>query len=105
MKKKPNCFEKRIINFNISNLKYTGDGKFWVNFKNGKPRNPDFVIMNISKTRKVIECNGIFWHKEARGTLTKLYEEIDYKCLEIWEDEMEDLNKVKRKITGFINAN
>ena len=74
--------EKEIISFQIPNVEYTGDGKFWVRFKNGKNKNPDFIVYG---QKKVIEVGDFeYWHTiEEKEEVIAEYEKIGYKCLYI----------------------
>jgi len=53
-----------------------------------RSRVPDF---KIKSTNKVIECHGIYWHKDEifdRGKeLIEEYKESNIDCFIIWEDE------------------
>lgn len=92
--------EKLIHSIDFKNLWYCGDGSFWVTFKDGKKKNPDFIVGKFSENRSVIECYGRFWHKnDDPQDLINKYQEIGISCLVIWEDEIEDR---KQEIIEFI---
>lgn len=100
--KKPTSLEIRVEKL-ISELnfpyRYCGSGK-GICILNGRP--PDFI--NINGEKKVIEANGIYWHGVLTGRntkeqeeerLNKIYEQVGFKCLHLWEDENEDVWKEK----------
>lgn len=98
---KINKCEKIILDIIDEYAYYTGNGSFWVTFKNGKRKNPDFVFKNCNK---VIEHYGDYWHKnDSEENIINLYNEIGYKCLVIWEHELKDIDNVTLKILNFIN--
>jgi hypothetical protein len=64
---------------------YTGSGRFFVTFKNGKRKIPDFVSHH---ERKVIEVYGRYWHRnDDPADIIRQYKEIDWDCLVLWEEE------------------
>ncbi len=70
-------------------INQTSDGKYYVNFKNGKIKNPDFIVRPVNKTKKVIEIFGRYWHKpEEEAELVDKYKEAGYNCLVLWEEEV-----------------
>ena len=72
-----------------AHIDQTSDGKFFINFTNGKVKNPDFIVRPVKETKKVIEIFGRYWHKaEEEAELTERYAEVGYKCLVIWEEEV-----------------
>lgn len=88
---------------------YSGDGK--VIFPCGCP---DF--WNVNGQKKAINFNGIYWHlwklqKENPNLTKELIEQQDIKSipyclyfsLVIWEDELEDKEKLIEKLNTFIN--
>lgn len=84
-------------------LKYTGDKSKWVRFKDGHSKNPDFIFGNY---KIVIEVFGDYWHKgEDPNILIKKYEEIGYRCLVLWEHEInsESIDCLSETINQFIN--
>jgi hypothetical protein len=104
---KPTKPEQKIIDLNIPELAYTGDGKFWVCLgrkKDGKPwnKNPDFKVRG---QRKVIEVGNIsHWHtREEIDRVIKGFESINFKCLYFTDEELEDnWREVQEKIKTFI---
>ena len=101
-RKKPNNLEKSIIDMNITGLVFTGLGEKWVTFKNGKHKNPDFVVKG---TNKVVEVGDVyFWHneKEIEETI-KHYSEIGYECLYLTNKEIkESSEKSFLKLQKFV---
>lgn len=104
--KKPN--KPEIILLNLLNeifpkiYEYVGDYSFWIDGKN-----PDFV--NKSKN-KIIEYFGGHWHdKEVTGKSRDIhereriehFEKNGYSTLVIWDKEIEDINKLIKKIISF----
>lgn len=81
---------------------YTGDFKVWINGKN-----PDFVNFNKNK---IIEHFGNFYHSEYFTGVKKLehennriiiFNKVGYDTLIIWENELSNMEKLKRKIYNF----
>lgn len=101
MSKEPNKPEKIILDIIGDRGWYSGNGTFWLKFKNGNNKNPDFKIHGKNK---VIEHYGEYWHRnDLAEDIVKLYNEIGYECLVIWEYELKDLSCIKYKINSFIN--
>ena len=75
--------EKRLKNLGF---KYSGDRKFWVTFKDGTHKNPDF----ISFDRKcVIEIYGDYWRKNDNPKdIIEKYKEIGWNCIVYWEHQV-----------------
>jgi len=68
-------------------------------------------INGFIKIKKVIELNGYHWHSQRfNGRTKKEYEKnmvndfksINVDCLVIWDNELNTLNNVKRRINDFI---
>ena len=75
--------EKILCQFGFS---YVGDRNFWVTFKNGKHKCPDFVNKSM---RMVVEIYGDYWHKNDNPQeIIDLYAEIGWKCFVFWEHEV-----------------
>lgn len=65
---------------------FTGNRKFWIKLLSGKSRNPDFVYM---QEKMIIEVFGRYWHRfENELDVIKSYNEIGWKCLVIWDDDI-----------------
>ena len=103
---KPNKKEEILLNLLNKILpnqyRYTGNRTFWVHKKN-----PDF---KKNGKKKVIEHLGDYYHSEEFTGKSKKEHEIDliehYKkygffVLIIWENELNDLEKVRDKILNF----
>lgn len=107
---RPNGPEKKVIGIlksMTSNIRYVGDGTFWIEYKN-----PDFV--NEDK-KQVIELLGCFWHGckkhypdtkklEAVENKVQLFKNNGYSVLIIWEHELENLGIVTSRIQKFSEA-
>ena len=85
-------------------VRRTSGGKFFVDFKNGRCKNPDFIVKE-TKGKKVVEIFGRFWHPDPTEefTLPALYKEVGYDCLVIWDDELPNLS-YKDKFTKFLGC-
>ena len=94
--------EKKIIGFNIPNLKFTGDGKVWLT-SNGIRMNPDFVVDGEKKVVEVGDTN--YWHTEKDIIeRIKLYKNIGWECLYVKDTHLNsDENKVKIIINQFVH--
>ena len=101
----PTDIEKIIIDMNVSNLWYCGNGKFWISVDE-KNLNPDFKVHG---QKKVVEVFGDYWHKgENPQDRIDLYNQVGFKCLVFWGHELkENLNdhkdRIKDRILNFIN--
>jgi len=94
----PNKCEKlifKLINELYPNIyEFTGDFSFWI-----ERLNPDFVF---KKEKMIIEFFGTYWHKEEDVDLrNKIFNRNGYKCLYIWESELDDLEQIKKRIIEF----
>jgi len=103
----PTIFERKLIDLQIPDLAYTGDGKFWLNIgtKNNKPwnKNPDF---KVRRQRKVIEVGDIhYWHTldEIKKTI-EAYKSKNFDCLYLTNDDFNDelWDQTQNKIHKFI---
>ena len=75
--------------------KYTGDFSFMINGKN-----PDFA--NCNGQKKCIELFGDYWHREQNPKDRKdIFKEFGYDTLVIWERELKNIPRLKRKISKF----
>jgi len=101
--KRPSELEMKVEAFLPPYIKYTGDWKFWVTFLNGHKKNPDFVVRPFRKWRKVVEVNSLHYHTlEEAEKVTKEYEKIGIQCLVIWMEELEEPDKLRKKIATFL---
>lgn len=108
--------EKEIVEiFKQNNIPfvYTGDGKIWVSFLNGKNKNPDFILNGSRESKTCIEYNGPYFHsKEYTGIsseeedelIIKRYKEIGWNCLVIRTDELTDVKTLIRKIRLWLKG-
>lgn len=116
-KSRPNGPEKKVVEIlkSIStNIKYVGDGAYWIP-STGK--NPDF----IDEDRKlIIEVYGCYWHcckkhfpdvegrdsiieKQYRKDQQRInkFKKLGYSVLIIWEHELKYPERVLKKIKSF----
>ena len=108
-KREPNTWEQKIIDLNITGVEYTGDHSFWIDLVgvDGKVRkkNPDFIIIPFSKSKKVIEVVGSYWHTEEDNMeLMKEYLDKGIEVLLLYGEDIEDSN-LKYIIEDFIKCN
>ncbi len=103
----PNRPERRLRNglnrMFPNEYKFVGDGSTFIGGKS-----PDFI--NINGQKKIIEMFGTFWHsKEITGKTRKQEEQqrinhfakYGYKALIVWQKELKDIPKLKRKLIEF----
>ena len=79
VRKGPTNLERRLIDLNIEDLRFTGDGKFWLTSQK-KRMNPDFKIKN---QRKVVEVGDtVYWHtiEDTQDRIQK-FKDINFECL------------------------
>jgi len=93
------CINKLLNKLFLKEYSFVGDGKLIVG-----GFCPDFV--NVNGQKKIIELYGNYWHKKQEvikrdKRRIKTYKKYGYKTLIIWEHELKDLDKVKRKIKEF----
>jgi len=95
---KPEVFLTNFLDEVVTNkYNYVGDGQVWIAGKN-----PDFIN---GEEKKLIEFFGRFWHKEEdEFSRLQHFKEQGYRTLIIWEEELQDLNSLKRKILEFQNV-
>lgn len=83
--------------------KYVGDGDVWIGGKN-----PDFI--NVNGQKKIIELFGDYWHGQAVTGMSRrqhreerqaLFATHGYQVLVIWQHELENRAKVKKKLKAF----
>jgi len=86
-------------------IKYTGDHKFWVTFKDGTHKNPDFIIEPFKETKKVIEFAGNYWHNEEEmNNILNKYSQLNIDCLLIWESDFyQKRDQIIELINNFIS--
>lgn len=107
--KSPNNTEQLILSLCPSNVEFVGNGQHWVTFKDGRNKNPDFVVRPFRKTKKVIEYFGKYWHPdpEEKQEIIQAYAKKKIECLVIEQDDLKQINKIRQLIADFcenINA-
>lgn len=77
---------------------FVGDGQLIIGGKN-----PDF--MNVNGTKEVIELFGDFWHQgEDPQDRINHFRQYGFRCLVIWESELNQLKELLNKIDNFFKA-
>ncbi len=67
---------------------YTGDRRYWIDFKNGHHKNPDFIN---EKDHVVIEVYGDYWHRNDNPQdIIDEYKKVGWDCYVVWEHEIND---------------
>ena len=99
---RPNCSEillQEILNKYFPKIwKFVGNGKLVIGRKN-----PDFI--NIFTRNHLIELYGTYWHRNDNPQdMINYYREYEYKCLVIWENELDKTNLILDKITKFVEG-
>ena len=100
----PTKLEKFIIDIGSNKVRYTGAGSFWICFKNGKKKNPDFKVNGVKKVVEVGDTQ--YWHtiEEIKETVA-FYKEIGYECLYFTDiDIKENPEKCKLIFLDFVNC-
>lgn len=86
--------------------KYVGDGTIFIGGKC-----PDFI--NVNGQKKIIELFGDYWHSEkATGIFIKEHEKqrikhfakYGFKILIVWECELQNIKRLKKKLMEFHNG-
>lgn len=99
---KPNKPEKQLqllLQYLFKHIyKFVGDFSLYI-----KGFNPDFVDV---KNKKIIELYGDYWHnrpdyKERDKRRLIAYKELGYKTLIVWQHELENINKLAKKLIMF----
>lgn len=91
-----------MIIVDIEQVQYTGDGKFWITFKDGTHANPDWVIRSFRASKKIIEFFGYTGYREETFDKIKKYEEIEIDCLAIFPEELFEPERLRNKILRFV---
>lgn len=81
-------------------VRFTGDGRIFVKFKDGSHKNPDFMI---DGTNVIVELYGNYWHRDHDpNDLIQKYKEIGYNCLVFWEyDVYENIKTVLDAVAQY----
>lgn len=67
-------------------FEYVGDRQFWLTFKDGTHKCPDFIAKSI---KTAIEVYGDYWHKnDDPNDIINKYKEIGWDCYVLWEHEI-----------------
>jgi hypothetical protein len=98
---KTSTWEQKILDLNIPGVEYTGDRKFWISY-NGRYKNPDFVIKPFSKTKKVIEVLGRYWHPDEEiKELKEYYTSHGINYLFLYDEDFKKDNKYIVKVKEY----
>lgn len=103
----PNKKEKSVIDFNVTNLKYVGDGSMFVTLTldDGSTirKNPDFIYKEDGKVKKIVEVMDFeYWHTQEEATqVVAAYERIGYPCLVV---DAKRIDKEPLSVRGDIEA-
>lgn len=98
---RPNKMEQMILSI-LNSLfprlfKYVGNGKLFIDGKC-----PDFVSADGSML--LIEFNGEYWHRgENTRTRARHFAKYGYRTLFIWDMELKNPERLKKKILKFVN--
>lgn len=100
---KPNKPEKLLLNLLDAKFpnqwKYTGDGSLILGGKC-----PDFC--NTNGKKKVIELYGTYWHRNDNPKdRIEHFAKYQYKCLVVWENELNHPDSVLERIAPFVEVN
>ncbi len=109
----PNKPERRVRNglnkMFPGEYKFVGDGQVFIG-----GRSPDFI--NVNGQKKIIEMFGDFWHgekyrllafgdklsnKEHENQRIKHFAKYGFKTLIVWQKELKNIPKLKRKLLKF----
>jgi len=102
-KNKPNRSELQLLSILDSNFlnqwKFVGDGTLIIDGKC-----PDFA--NINGRKELIELYGDYWHSgEDEQTRIKQFAKYVFRCLIIWEHELENEREVIRRLETYTKGN
>jgi DNA polymerase III gamma/tau subunit len=106
----PNNKEKVVIDFNVTNLKYVGDGSLFMTLTmdDGQTirKNPDFVYKEDGKVKKIVEVMDLdYWHThDEANKVVSAYEKLGYPCLVVDAKRIgKDPVAVRGDIEAFVN--
>ena len=123
---KMNNLERSVSRLLPENVIYTGDWYYWVTWKDGRRKNPDFVVLTVEqlaayksgvslndlRTYLVIEVNGDFWHTSHKGLTREErvkefldgYASVGISCLIIWESDLKaSTESIRKKAEEFVS--
>ena len=67
-------------------FEYVGDRAFWLTFKDGTHKCPDFVNKSC---KMAVEVYGDYWHRNDNPQdIIEKYKQIGWDCLVVWEHEV-----------------
>jgi len=97
--KRPTNIEIRLTNILNRRFpgewKYVGNGQFVIGGKF-----PDFI--NVNGKKQVIELFGNYWHNALDSARKEYhYSQYGFSCLVIWEDELDNVGALIRKVRRF----
>jgi len=108
---RPNEPEKKVIRILkslSSNIKYVGDGTYWIS-----GMNPDFVN---EENKQIIEVFGCYWHccKKCRypnkdrqrqndSSRISKFKALGYSVFVIWEHDLKERNTIAQRIQRFVS--
>lgn len=96
---KPEKIVKKLLSKLSKDYKYVGNGSFIID-----GFNPDFINKSDNK---IIEIYGTYWHKRPEVIKRdvrriKSYNKYGYKTLIIWEHELNQIDKLHKKLERFL---
>ena len=96
----PNKPEKVLLS--ILDIEFPNE---WIYVGNGTiiigGKCPDFA--NVNGKKAVIELYGEHWHTtEDANIRIRHFEKFGYNCLIVWSEELKDIEKVKEKLSEFM---
>lgn len=97
VRNKPNKPETKVLKLCKKlkiKVKFVGNGKLVIG-----GMNPDIKIV---AQKKVIELFGNYWHRDQHpNSRIRKLSKYGWRCLVIWQSELRNLEKVKRRILRF----
>lgn len=107
----PNTPEMNVVSLGIDKLELTSSGGYFVSFKDGRHKNPDFIVREFPtqrRTRAVVEIMDYeYWHSRTEATaIRNRYLRQGIRCKVIDAKRCYDqrsLEAVKREIEKFID--
>jgi hypothetical protein len=99
----PTTLEKVVIlEAEGLDVRYVGDGSFWISTPEGRRLNPDF----IAHGKRVILADGAYWHPPKQiEEETKAYESAGYRVLRIPEEQIKKRpESIRGVIIAFLNG-
>lgn len=92
----------------VDNLKFVGNHKFWITFKNGDNKCPDFILIPFSETHTIIEVWGRYWHDrngDDYRLIRKYYKELGYKVMFLFDEDFGKDEKYIEKVKKYVEKN